>query len=295
MLEQTNVSIDIVSDISCELGESALWDAGRGRLYWVDILRRTVYARDWDSGVTTVLAMPDLVGAVGLRSGGGLVATLRHGIAYCDVDSGAIEIMRSLETELTGNRFNDGAVDPWGRFWFGSMDIAESEPTGTFYCFHPDTTVTAAFDGIICSNGPAWSPDGTTMYHVDSTRRLVRAYDFDAQAGVVGPGRIFVNDEAESWYPDGVTVDREGFVWNCKWGGGRIVRYAPDGTVDRVVMLPVPRPTRCAFVGPDLTSLVVTSATSGLDAAARAAAPRSGQVLLFDAGCRGLPAPRFAG
>src|SRR5258705_17400 len=190
MPEHTNATIEVFSDIICELGESALWDGGRSRFYWVDITRSTLYAREWTSGVTTALAMPDVVGSVALRSGGGLVAALRHAIAYCDVDSGAIEIMRTLETELTGNRFNDGAIDPRGRFWFGSMDMAEAAPTGTFYCFDPDTAVRAAFDGIICSNGPAWGPEGRTIYHVASTRRLVRPYDFDAAAGNVGPGRV---------------------------------------------------------------------------------------------------------
>jgi sugar lactone lactonase YvrE len=295
MPEQTNVTIEVFSDIHCELGESALWDAERSRFYWVDITRQMVYARPWSGGATVALRMPDAVGSVALRSGGGLVAALRHSIAYCDVDNGAIEVMRVLEDDLTGNRFNDGAVDPRGRFWFGSMDMAESAPTGTFYCFHPDTTVSTAFGGIICSNGPAWSPDGRTLYHVDSTRRVIRAYDFDAEEGVVGAGRVFVSDEAESWFPDGVTVDAEGFVWNCKWDGGRVVRYAPDGRVDRVLMLPVPRPTRCAFVGPDLATLAVTSASIGLDAIALAAAPLSGQVLVLDPGCRGLSTPVFAG
>jgi sugar lactone lactonase YvrE len=207
-----------------------------------------------------------------------------------------MEIVYTLETDLAGNRLNDGAVDPQGRFWFGSMDMGESKPTGTFYCLHPDKTVSAAFGGIICSNGPAWSPDSRTVYHVDSTRQMVRAYDFEPGTGTVGPGRVFVSDEGESWYPDGVTVDAEGFVWNCKWDGGRIVRYAPDGTVDRVVMVPVPRPTRCAFVGEDLSTLAVTSASIGLSAAQLADAPLSGKVLLLDAaGSRGLATPWFAG
>ena len=133
------------------------------------------------------------------------------------------------------------------------------------------------------------------MYHVDSTRRLIRAYDVDPATGALGPPRVFVSDEGSDWYPDGVTVDAEGFVWNCKWAGGRIVRYAPDGTVDRVVTVPVPRPTRCAFVGADLATLAVTSARIGLDAAALAEAPLSGRVLLLDPGVRGLPTPAFAG
>jgi sugar lactone lactonase YvrE len=287
--------VDIISEVPCELGESALWDADRARLYWVDITGQAIYARDWPSGAIASLAVPDPVGSVALRAGGGLVAALRHAVAFCDVDAGTLEVVRVLEDDLTGNRFNDGAVDPAGRFWFGSMDMAEAAATGTFYCLHQDTTVTAAFNGIICSNGPAWSPDGRTVYHVDSTRRLVRAYEFDPETGVVGPGRSFVSDEDHPWFPDGVTVDAEGYVWNCKWDGGRIVRYAPDGTLDREIPLPVPRPTRCAFVGPDLAQLAVTTARIGLSADQLRDAPLSGQVLLLDPGATGLPSPRFAG
>jgi sugar lactone lactonase YvrE len=295
MAEQSHVAIDVFSDIACELGESALWDAARSRFYWVDILGPTVYARDWAGGPTMALAMPDLVGSVALRTTGGLVAALRHAVTFCDLDRGTVDIVREVETDLTGNRFNDGAVDPGGRFWFGSMDLAESNPTGAFYCLNADTTVSQAFSGIVCSNGPAWSPDGKTMYHVDSTRRLIHAYDFDPEHGTVGAGRVFVSDEGEHYFPDGVTVDSDGFVWNCKWAGGRIVRYAPDATVDRVLMVPVPRPTRCAFVGPDLATLAVTCARVGLDAGELAGAPLSGQVLLLDPDARGLPAATFAG
>src|SRR6185295_15796367 len=117
----------------------------------------------------------------------------------------------------------------------------------------------------------------------------------DPDTGLVGAGRVFVSDEDQDWYPDGVTVDAEGFIWNCKWAGGRVIRYAPDGTVDRVTMLPVPRPTRRAFVGADLTQLAITSARIGLTEAELAAAPLSGQVLLIDPGVRGLPTALFTG
>jgi sugar lactone lactonase YvrE len=223
------------------------------------------------------------------------VAALRHAVVFCDVDLGVIDPAVQVEADLAGNRFNDGAVDPAGRFWFGSMDLAETDPTGSFYRLDPDLAVTRAFGGIVCSNGPAWSPDGRTLYHVDSTRQQIRAYDVDPSSGVVGPGRLFVSDEDTDWYPDGVTVDAEGFVWNCKWAGGRIVRYAPDGTVDRVLLLPVPRPTRCAFVGAELNLLAVTSARMGMSDAELDEAPLSGHVLLLDPDARGLPAPKFGG
>ena len=295
MPEQTYVAVDVLSEVACDLGESTLWDDDRSVLYWVDILGQRVYARRWSTGAIESLATPDLVGSVGLRANGGLVAALRHAIAYVDVELGTVDTVRELETDRAGNRFNDGAVDPRGRFWFGSMDLAEASPAGAFYSVSADATVHRAFEGIICSNGPAWSPDGRTLYHVDSTVRQIRAYEFDPEAGVVGPGRLFVSDVDQPWCPDGVTVDAEGFIWNCKWDGGRIVRYAPDGTVDRVVRLPVPRPTRCAFVGPDLSALAVTSARVGLDQAALEAAPLSGHTLLIDPAARGRRTHRFAG
>jgi sugar lactone lactonase YvrE len=293
--QQSTVDTSVFSDIACELGESALWDPARARLHWIDITSRMIYTRGWGDGPTFALPTGDLIGSVGLRSAGGLIAALRDTIAYCDVDLGSVETVATLDDPAAGTRLNDGAVDPAGRFWVGSMDLAESSPTGSFFRVDPDLAITAAFGGIICSNGPAWSPDGRTVYHVDSTKQLIRAYDFDPEAGVVGPGRVFASDEGQPWFPDGVTVDAEGFVWNCKWAGGRIVRYDPDGAVDRVLRLPVPRPTRCAFVGPDLAQLAVTSARIGLDAPELAAAPLSGMVLLLDPEARGLPTPLFAG
>lgn len=295
MTEQTTVETTVFSDIACDLGESALWDAARSRFYWVDITGQMIYAKDWAGGATRALPTGDPVGSVALRARGGLVAALRHAIAFCDVDLGTLEVVGTVEEDMAGNRLNDGAVDPAGRFWVGSMDMAESAPAGSFYRVDADTTITASFGGIICSNGPAWSPDGRTVYHVDSTRQLIRAYEFDPATGTVGAGRVFVSDEEHPWFPDGVTVDAEGFVWNCKWAGGRIVRYDPDGAVDRVLHMPVPRPTRCAFVGPDLTTLAVTSARIGLDAAELAGTPLSGQVLLLNPDAQGLPATLFAG
>lgn len=285
----TETTIETLSDIACELGESTLWDAAAARLHWVDIDRDLLFTLDWATREVATMRLPSTAGSVGLRAGGGLVAALRHAVAFVDVDAGTVEVVAELAAEPPGNRCNDGAVDPAGRFWFGTMDTAETGATGAFYCLHEDRSVTKAFDGVIVSNGPAWSPDGRTMYHVDSARSRITAYEFDPASGTVGGGRLFVSDEDEAWFPDGVTVDADGYVWNCKWDGGRIVRYSPDGRVDRVVAMPVPRPTRCAFVGPDLSLLAVTSARRGRGAAAE----RSGHLLLLDPGARGLPAPRY--
>ncbi|WP_214102857.1 SMP-30/gluconolactonase/LRE family protein [Acrocarpospora catenulata] len=285
--------IEVFSETPCRLGESALWD-GR-RLYWVDIPGHRLYAREWPDGEIRTLDLPEPVGSVALRAGGGLVAALRHAIAFCDLDRGTVDVVREVETDLPGTRLNDGAADPAGRFWFGSMDLAETDPTGSFYRLDPDLTVTRAFTGVICSNGPAWSPDGRTLYHVDSLRRVIHAYDHDPATGTLGPRRLFASDEGHPWFPDGLTIDAEGFLWNCKWDGARVTRYAPDGTIDRELPVPVPRPTRCAFIGPDHTTLAITTARIGLTPGALAEAPLSGHVLLTDPDARGLPAPVFAG
>src|SRR5256885_6995994 len=142
MTEQLKVDTVVFSDIACDLGESALWDDARSRLYWVDITAGTVYARDWSGGDTRALTLPGTVGSVGLRARGGLVAALRDGVAFCDLDAGTVDpVTVPVESDLAGNRLNDGAVDPRGRFWVGSMDLVEVEPTGAFYCLHPDGTV----------------------------------------------------------------------------------------------------------------------------------------------------------
>jgi len=306
MTEAATVNVTPLDAPVCELGEGALWDDAAGRLYWVDILGRVVYWLDWpdlpgwpevlgwparrpDRAVNRVgsLSTSDTVGFVASRERGGLVAALRHGLVFYDPDVGTGSPVRPVETDRPGNRFNDGAVDPAGRLWFGSMDTAETAPTGSLYRLDGDGRIERVLGGLTCSNGPAWSPDGQVMYHADSPRQRVMAYDFDMAGGRLGTGRLFASDEGSTWFPDGLTVDAEGFVWSCKWDGWRVVRYAPDGSVDRVLRLPVPRPTRCAFVGTDRMVLAVTTARVGLSAGDVAAAPLSGRVLLLDPGTVG--------
>ena len=287
--------VGIVSDSACDLGEGIVWDRDRSRVYWVDITGRAVFSKDWDTGVIKSLAFPEMVGSVGLRASGGLVAALEHSLVFCDLDAGTIDPPIEVDDEPRTNRFNDGAVDPGGRFWFGSSDREERVPSGAFYRLGEDGSVTRAFGDIICHNGPAWSPDGRTLYHVDSAKDRITAYEFDVEAGVVGGGRLFASDEHEAGSPDGVTVDAEGFVWSCKWDGGRVVRYDPDGKTERVLTVPVPRPTRCAFVGPDMDLIAISSARYGLSDLQLAQAPLSGHVLLFDSPVRGLPTPTYRG
>ena len=223
--------------------------------------------------------MPEPLGAIGLRTKGGLVGAFRSGFSYINLDTGAVTPVGDVTAHPPGNRFNDGHVDPRGRFWAGTMDDEERAPTGHLYRLDPDGHVERFDTGFVVTNGIEWSSDRRTLYFVKSAQRRIWAYDFDMEKGRPRDRRLFAELDAGSGYPDGLTIDADDHVWSAHWDGGRVTRYRPDGSVERVVSLPVPRTTSCCFGGPDLATLFVTSATIGLDADARDRAPLSGGVL----------------
>lgn len=265
------------TEVRCELGEGPIWAPSEAALYWLDIVGRRVHRlgpepRHWD--------LPARPGCLALRERGGLIVALPTGVHAFDPSTGELTPLVALEEDRPGNRHNDGATDRVGRFWVGSMDDAEKENTGSLYRIEPDGAVTAVLDRLGVSNGIGWSPDTTTMYHTDSTTRTITAYDYDAHTGTINHPRTFANDDDCS--PDGLTVDAEGYVWSAKWDGWRVVRYDPDGGVDRVLPLPVQRPTSVAFGGPDLDRLYVSSARVRLSNGALAAGPLAGALLVHD-------------
>lgn len=291
-----SAAIECVAPIGAVLGEGPIWDARTGTLYWVDIKKPTVHALEVSARTLHRWPMPERIGAIGLRERGGLVGAFKNGFAAIDLVTGAVTSMVDPEAHLPGNRFNDGKVDPAGRFWAGSMDDDERQPTGDLYRLDPDGTVTRFAVGWVCTNGIAWSGDGRTLYFVDTFARLIYACDFDMAAGRPGARRVFARVPDHQGYPDGLTVDADDHVWSAHWGGARLTRYRPDGSIARVVAMPVPLCTSCCFGGPDLATLFVTSASIGLDAAARAAAPQSGGLFAVTGlGVRGRPAARFRG
>ncbi len=289
-------TIECIAPIGCVLGEGPLWDARSATLYWVDIKQPAVHALDWPSRARRVWPMPAPIGAIGLRERGGLVAALKTGFAFVDLEPLAVTPLANPEADMPSNRFNDGHVDAAGRFWAGTMDDGERRPTGQLYRLDPDASVTRFEAGFVVTNGIEWSGDGRTLYFVDSGARTIYAYAFDMTAGRPGARRVFARLGPDDGYPDGLTVDAEDHVWGAHWDGGRVTRYRPDGTIERVIRMPVPRVTSCCFGGADLATLFVTSASIGLDEAARAAAPLSGGLFAVTGlGVRGRPAPRFRG
>jgi sugar lactone lactonase YvrE len=290
------VRVECIAHLGCKLGEGPLWDAASKRLFWVDIKAPAVFAMRLDAPSPQRWEMPEPLGAIGLRAKGGLVGAFRSGFAYIDLDTGALTPVRDVGARPPGTRFNDGHVDPRGRFWAGTMDDAERQPTGHLYRLDPDGHVERFDAGFVVTNGVEWSVDGRTLYFVESAQRRIWAYDFDMDEGRPGDRHIFTQLDADAGYPDGLTIDADDRVWSAHWDGGRVTRYRPDGSVERVVTLPVPRTTSCCFGGPNLATLFVTSATIGLDAEARGAAPLSGSVFAVTGlGVRGRLPHQFLG
>ncbi|MEU9655626.1 SMP-30/gluconolactonase/LRE family protein [Streptomyces chartreusis] len=269
-----------------ELGEGPTWDARSGRLLWIDILGARIHTFDPVSGRRTVRTTPQHVGAVKPRAGGGLVLNLRDGVGLLDAD----DSFRWLHHEpVPGRRANDAAVAPDGSLWAGTMRYDEAPGGGSLSRFTGDGSVDLVLDDVAVSNGTGWSPDGSLMYYIDSPTRRIDVLDH--ADGRVGDRRPFVEIEDGAGFPDGLTVDADGCVWVALWDGSAVRRYTPAGELDRVIELPVPRVTACAFAGPDLTDLYITTARVGLTSPL----PLSGSLLVVPGAGKGLTQPAFAG
>ncbi|MFJ9741234.1 SMP-30/gluconolactonase/LRE family protein [Streptomyces sp. NPDC101166] len=270
------------------LGEGPTWDQAAGRLIWLDILGSRVHTYDPVTGRRTVRVTDQHVGAAKPRTGGGLVLNLRDGVALIDADGDGA--LRWLHHEpVPGRRANDAAVAPDGSLWAGTMRYDEAPGGGTLSRLTGDGSVEPVLDDVAVSNGTGWSPDGRLMYYVDSPTRRVDV--FDHADGRVSNRRPFARIEDGAGFPDGLTVDADGCVWVALWDGGAVRRYTPGGKLDRVIVLPTPRVTACAFGGPTLGDLYVTTARVGL----HSPHPVAGSLLVVPDAGQGLPQPAFAG
>lgn len=288
------MTIELAVDCRNQLGEGPIWDIHEQALYWVDIAGRKLQRFDIASRSVRRWMMPERIASFALRRSSGMVLALESGFAFFEPLTEEFRWIARPEATNGRNRFNDGKCDSSGRFWAGTMDDAGTEYTGSLYRLDSDLTVHRMEDGLGIPNSLAWSPDDRTFYFADTLDGRIYAYDYDAPSGAISRKRLFVST-SDPGSPDGSAIDSEGYLWNAEWDGWRIVRYAPDGSVDRVITLPVQKPTSCAFGGPDLRRLYVTSARWDLAPSDLAAQPWAGGVLVMQVDVAGLPAARFAG
>ena len=277
------------------LGEGARWDARRGELLRVDILAGRVYrdrvAEDGALIPVRTYQLPLTVGAITPVEGddGWLLAAGR-GFAHLAVDGSLCAL---AEVAPAGARMNDGACDPQGRFWAGTMADDHHAGGGALYRLDGQGQIELMLSGLTIANGLGWSPDGSIMYLIDSGPRLVHAFEFDPDRGTISRGRVLVTLAEELGAPDGMTVDAAGDLWVAIYGGGRINRYSPDGVLRQAVTVPAEQSTSCAFAGPGLNRLYVTTATEDWSDEQRRAEPAAGLAYRFDTDTIGLPVTPF--
>ncbi|MGH6934513.1 MAG: SMP-30/gluconolactonase/LRE family protein [Dongiaceae bacterium] len=284
------------------LGEGPCWHPGEQALYWTDVPAKCIHRWNPRTGMHRRWDMAEMVTAIAVRRSGGLIIACHTGIDFFDPETGAATRFAEPEKHKPANRSNDGKCDRQGRFWYGTMmnnfaaDMSETPitaNTGALYRIDPDGSIHQFESTLGIANTFAWSPDDRIMYFAD-TFEAIYAYVFDAPSGTVSHRRVF-GKTREYGYPDGSTIDSQGFLWNARWDGGCLIRWAPDGTIDRIVKLPCRRVTSCIFGGPHLDVLYVTTVRYGLSEAELAEQPLAGGIFAVDAGVKGLPDGQFAG
>ncbi len=289
--------VQLVLDARATLGEGAVWNQDLQRLHWIDIVGQRVFTFDPASGENRAVEVGEMVGTVVPRARGGLMLALHGGFAALDPATGRVTpLPPPPEHDPATARFNDGKCDPAGRFWAGTMSFLKGQALGRLYRLDPDGSQHVMLCEVSTSNGIAWTLDRRTMYYIDTPLMRVDAFDYDDATGAIAGRRTVITIPPGIGRPDGSTLDSEGMLWIAMWSGGRITRWNPrTGELLHTVRLPVDRVTSCAFGGPELDTLFITSAREGLTDAQLAAQPLAGGLFQTSPGVRGLPAPAYRG
>lgn len=271
------------------LGEGLLWSARDQSVYWTDILSPALNRLSLADGTVTRWAMPEMIGwVIERRDAPGFIAGFRSGFAELTLDPLTITPIVDPEPDLPDNRLNDAKADRWGRIWAGSMPLTADRPSGNLYRLDPDRSLTHIDSGYSVANGPAISPDQDWLYHTDTPARQVYRFKLDADGA--HDRTPFIRFEPDWGYPDGMTVDAEGYLWIAHWGGSRVSRFSPDGALDRSIALPASQITNICFAGDALDRMFVTSAADGVSHEDHA-----GMLFEVESGVLGLPPGQFGG
>jgi sugar lactone lactonase YvrE len=281
---------EAVWTVGAELGEGPVWVAEDRAVYFVDIKAPRIHRLEPETGAQASWPAPAPVGFIVPVRSGGFVCGLQGGLHRFDPADGGFERLCSVEPDRPGNRVNDGFVDPAGRLWFGTMDDAEREAVGALYCWDSRGRPAQRDAGYGVTNGPAVSPDGRTLYHADSPKQTIYAFDLAADGGLSSK-RMFVR--TKDGYPDGMAVDAEGCLWTALFAGGRIERYSPDGRLIGQVPFPCANVTKLAFGSDDLRTVYATTARLHLSPQERERQPQAGHLFRFRVETPGLPQALF--
>ncbi|MBO9517284.1 MAG: SMP-30/gluconolactonase/LRE family protein [Porphyrobacter sp.] len=278
----------------CSVGEGPVWDESEQALYYIDILEKRVFRWDPASDDHRSWSVPSMIGSMALREQGGAIVALPDGIHALDFESGEVTPFALFDPPDPAVQLADGKVDRAGRFLFGTSHRQAKEPIGGLYSLGPDGSITRLDDGVILGNGPCFSPDNRTLYHADSMRQAIYAYDYDLSTGNASNRRVFFDTTDYGPIPDGATIDADGDMWVAICEGGVVLRLSPTGEVKQVIEMPTKLPASCMFFGPDLDRLFVPS----IDPTFLGREPGEGDgwcYVIDGLGVRGLPELRYRG
>lgn len=279
----------------CQVGEGPVWDVEEQALYWIDIIGPHVHRLDYASGEVQTWEMPKIIGSMAVRAAGGVICALADGVYALDLETGETSLLASHPDLNEMVQLADGKVDRNGRFIVGSSDRSMKDRRGKVYSLEPGATQLREIDDdIALSNGPCWSLDNKTFYHADSIAKNIYAYDYDIATGDLSNRRVFASTESFGGIPDGATVDAEDHLWSAICEGGKLVRFRPDGSVERIVETPSKLPGSVMFGGAELDRLFVPTLSPAF--LGREEAPEDGFTFVMDElGIHGVPEPRFGG
>ncbi len=257
------------------LGEGPLYNDKENALYWTDIKGMKLFRYDLESKVVKNYRFTKPIGSFAFTCNDEIIVTTTSGFEYAILNENRFVSIVNPEINKPHNRFNDGKCDAKGRYFAGTMDNNEKEITGSLYSFDGDG-IEKLEDNLFISNGLGWSPNSSKFYLTDSPKRVIYVYDYDLELGKISNKKIFANIDEKDGYPDGLCVDSEGYIWSAHWYGWKITRYAPDGSIDSIYDIPVPKVTSCNFGGKELDTLFITTASFELSEEELKKAPLSG-------------------
>jgi sugar lactone lactonase YvrE len=279
-----------LNSVRSRLGEGPVWTQAAGEQWWIDIHRGTFHRHVWETGAVHSHKLSDRSSFVIPCADASIISSLQKGLCPVPESGPLADPVILIETETPDTSINDGKTGPDGRLYFDTLDRLQRPEMCGLYRLNLDLTVTRLMDKVTLGNGIDWSPDGTRMYFADSGKQRVYWFAFDPLGDAIGQPRVFVEVAEEDGMPDGLTVDAAGDLWVALYGGGRLHRYAPDGVLREVVNVPVAYPTSCAFGGPDLKTLIVTSAFAHIEDAGEQPGKLDGAVLTATVDAVGKPA-----
>jgi len=286
--------VDVVLEAGCIHAEGPVWEEKERRLYWTDIESRTLWRLDPDEGRSESWTMREKVCSIAFREAKGLLIAFESGLSFYDLDARAEERIVEIESDIPVTRLNDGRCDRQGRFIVGGYDPSENGLSAA-YRLDADLSLHRLFGGLSSANSTCFSLDGRTMYYADSPQAAIWAFDYDPDRGIPSHRRVFCDFHDQPGIPDGSAIDAEGCLWNAQWNGSRVVRYRPDGSIDRVIEVPVQNPTCVSFGGRELDTLYVTTSRLTLSEEQARRQPLAGALLAVRPGVKGLPETRFRG